>query len=119
MPDGLEEEYTQAIRHIEEQTGRKYATPEGDMPLLFSVRSGAPISMPGDVYCVLHVLGWEEESRCDNERRWCVLAGMMDTVLNLGMNDEMAEHIAKATKNERFAYDTYRRFIQMYADVRF
>jgi hypothetical protein len=43
---------------------------------------------------------------------------MMDTVLNLGMNDETAEHIAKATKNERFAYDTYRRFIQMYADVR-
>ena len=42
---------------------------------------------------------------------------MMDTVLNLGMNDEMAEHIVRSTGNERFAYDTYRRFIQMYANV--
>src|SRR6185436_20521805 len=58
-------------------------------PLLVSVRSGAPVSMPG----------------------------MMDTVLNLGLNDETVEGIARKTRNPRFAYDSYRRFLQMFSDV--
>ena len=72
---------------LEEQTGKKF----GDIqnPLLVSVRSGARQSMPG----------------------------MMDTILNLGLNDRVVEAFAKKTKNPRFAYDSYRRFIQMYSDV--
>ena len=72
---------------LEEQAGKKF----GDVsnPLLVSVRSGARASMPG----------------------------MMDTILNLGMNDEVVEGVAKLTDNPRFAYDSYRRFIQMYTDV--
>ena len=67
--------------------GAKFGDPEN--PLLVSVRSGAPVSMPG----------------------------MMNTILNLGMNDQIVEGLAKKTGNARFAYDSYRRFIQMFADV--
>lgn len=75
------------LKKLEEKTGKKF----GDVknPLLVSVRSGAPISMPG----------------------------MMDTVLNLGLNDESVKGLAEQTQNPRFAYDSYRRFIQMFGDV--
>ena len=76
-----------AKKQLEELSGKKLGDPTN--PLLVSVRSGARASMPG----------------------------MMDTILNLGINDEVVETIAKATNNERFAYDSYRRFIQMFADV--
>ena len=72
---------------LEEQAGKQFGDPKN--PLLVSVRSGARASMPG----------------------------MMDTILNLGMNDEVVEGIAELTNNPRFAYDSYRRFIQMFADV--
>ena len=74
-------------RELEKSIGKKF----GDLknPLLVSVRSGARVSMPG----------------------------MMDTILNLGLNDETAEGLAKISKNPRFAYDSYRRFIQMYSNV--
>ena len=72
---------------LEEQAGKKFG--DVDDPLLVSVRSGARASMPG----------------------------MMDTILNLGMNDQVVEGVARLTDNPRFAYDSYRRFIQMYADV--
>ncbi|AIS52193.1 pyruvate, phosphate dikinase PpdK [Thermoanaerobacter kivui] len=72
---------------LEEITGKKFGNPSN--PLLVSVRSGARVSMPG----------------------------MMDTILNLGLNDDTVEGLAKATNNERFAYDSYRRFIQMFSDV--
>ena len=72
---------------LEEQSGKKFG--DVDDPLLVSVRSGARASMPG----------------------------MMDTILNLGMNDQVVEGVARLTDNPRFAYDSYRRFIQMYADV--
>ena len=87
LPRHLETEYNVALRLVEEKMGASFGDP--DNPLLFSVRSGAPVSMPG----------------------------MMNTILNLGMNDEIAEGLAKKTNNPRFAYDSYRRFIQMYADV--
>ena len=85
-----EEIQAQIMEHIakmEEITGKKF----GDMenPLLVSVRSGARASMPG----------------------------MMDTILNLGLNDIAVQGLAKLTNNERFAYDSYRRFIQMFSDV--
>jgi pyruvate, orthophosphate dikinase len=86
-PDGLEAEVEAAIRRIEEIVGVGFGDPAN--PLLVSVRSGAPISMPG----------------------------MMDTVLNLGLNDETVQGLAKQAEDERFAYDSYRRFIQMYGDV--
>jgi pyruvate,orthophosphate dikinase len=86
-PDGLEAEATAAVRRIEEIVGARFG--DADNPLLVSVRSGAPISMPG----------------------------MMDTVLNLGLNDETVEGLAKQAEDGRFAYDSYRRFIQMYGDV--
>lgn len=76
-----------AIKEVEKQTGKKFG--DSSNPLLFSVRSGARVSMPG----------------------------MMDTVLNLGMNDETVAGVAKLTGNPRFAWDSYRRFIQMYANV--
>jgi len=76
-----------ALSTIEEQSGKKFGNIEN--PLLVSVRSGARVSMPG----------------------------MMDTILNLGLNDETVEVISKLTGNERFAYDSYRRFIQMFSDV--
>ena len=75
------------IGKLEKITGKKFGDTEN--PLLVSVRSGARASMPG----------------------------MMDTILNLGMNDEVAERVAEKTGNRRFAYDSYRRFIQMYSDV--
>ena len=75
------------LKQIEELTGKTFG--QGPNPLLVSVRSGAAISMPG----------------------------MMDTVLNLGLNDEAVEGLAKKTNNDRFAWDSYRRFIQMYGDV--
>ena len=76
-----------AIAHIESLTGTKFG--DASNPLLVSVRSGARVSMPG----------------------------MMDTVLNLGMNDDAVEAIAKKSGNARFAWDSYRRFVQMYGDV--
>ena len=76
-----------AIKRVEELTGRKFGDKE--LPLLVSVRSGARASMPG----------------------------MMDTILNLGMNDEAVEAVAQLSGNPRFAWDSYRRFVQMYGDV--
>lgn len=84
-PEGLEAQVKEAIVKTEKAMGKKFGDPEN--PLLFSVRSGARVSMPG----------------------------MMDTVLNLGLNDETIKGLIK--QNERFAYDSYRRFIQMYGDV--
>ena len=83
----IEEEIFSNIKLLEEQIGKEFGS--NDNPLLVSVRSGARASMPG----------------------------MMDTILNLGLNDISVEGLAKKTKNERFAYDSYRRFIQMYSDV--
>ncbi|MDR2890606.1 MAG: pyruvate, phosphate dikinase [Alistipes sp.] len=83
----LRPEVEKAMKQIEEQTGRKFG--DKTMPLLVSVRSGARASMPG----------------------------MMDTILNLGMNDAAVEAIAKLSGNPRFAWDSYRRFVQMYGDV--
>jgi len=86
-PEGLEAEVEVALKRVEETVGARF----GDMenPLLVSVRSGARVSMPG----------------------------MMDTVLNLGLNDETVEGLAKHSGDARFAYDSYRRFIQMFGDV--
>src|SRR4026208_174161 len=75
------------IARLEEATGKKLGDPKN--PLLVSVRSGAPVSMPG----------------------------MMETILNLGLNDRTALGLAQQSSNVRFAYDSYRRFIQMYSDV--
>ena len=83
----IEAEIYEYLRKLEEISGKKFGDAEN--PLLVSVRSGARASMPG----------------------------MMDTILNLGLNDEVVVGFAKLTNNERFAYDSYRRFIQMYADV--
>ena len=87
LPTLLEQEYRVALDLVEKQMGARFGDP--DNPLLFSVRSGAPVSMPG----------------------------MMNTILNLGINDDIAAGLAKKTANPRFAYDSYRRFIQMFADV--
>jgi pyruvate,orthophosphate dikinase len=86
-PPGLEKQVMEGLRHIEKIMGRKFGDPEN--PLLVSVRSGARKSMPG----------------------------MMETVLNIGLNDETAKGLIKQTNNPRFVYDAYRRLIQMYADV--
>ncbi|MEP2988825.1 MAG: pyruvate, phosphate dikinase [Parasphingorhabdus sp.] len=86
-PDSLTAEVGQGVAHIEGVTGKKFG--DAADPLLVSVRSGARASMPG----------------------------MMDTVLNLGLNDETVEGLAKTSGDERFAWDSYRRFIQMYSDV--
>ena len=83
----LKDEVESAIAQIEEQTNTKFG--DKNNPCLVSVRSGARVSMPG----------------------------MMDTVLNLGLNDDAVEGIAKKSGNERFAWDSYRRFVQMYGDV--
>ena len=83
----LKPEVERAIKNIENLTGRKFGDKE--LPLLVSVRSGARASMPG----------------------------MMDTILNLGMNDEAVEAVSKLSGNPRFAWDSYRRFVQMYGDV--
>lgn len=76
-----------AMKALEKETGKTFGS--GENPLLVSVRSGAPVSMPG----------------------------MMDTVLNLGLNDESVESLARASSDRRFAYDSFRRFIQMYGNV--
>ncbi len=86
-PQGLTEQIKKGITAIENEMGAKLG--DGHHPLLISVRSGAAVSMPG----------------------------MMDTVLNLGLNDETVKALAKHTGNERFAYDSYRRFIDMFGDV--
>ena len=86
-PDGLQEEIEEHLRRLEERMGKRLG--DKDDPLLVSVRSGAAISMPG----------------------------MMDTVLNLGLNDESVAGLASQTGDQRFAYDAYRRFIQMFADI--
>ena len=85
--EGIRAEILEYIGRLEASIGKKFGDTEN--PLLVSVRSGARASMPG----------------------------MMDTILNLGMNDEVAERFAEKTNNPRFAYDSYRRFIQMYSDV--
>ena len=87
MPDGLEAAVTDALVKVGAIAGRAFGDPE--KPLLLSVRSGARASMPG----------------------------MMDTVLNLGLNDDTVLAVARDSGDERFAFDSYRRFIQMYADV--
>ncbi len=86
-PAGLDAEVAKNIKRVEKSMGATFGDPK--KPLLFSVRSGAPASMPG----------------------------MMDTVLNLGLNEATLAGLIAKTKNERFVYDSYRRFIQMYGDV--
>ncbi len=86
-PDGLKEEVEENLRKLEEATGMRFG--DAESPLLVSVRSGAAVSMPG----------------------------MMDTVLNLGLTDETVTGLVARTSNERFAYDSYRRLVQMYGDV--
>ena len=86
-PDGLNAEVETALAAVEKLVGRKFG--DANDPLLVSVRSGARASMPG----------------------------MMDTVLNLGLNDQTVEALASVSGDRRFAYDSYRRFIQMYGDV--
>jgi pyruvate,orthophosphate dikinase len=86
-PEGLEDEVGAALAEVARAVGAEFGSSE--RPLLVSVRSGARASMPG----------------------------MMDTVLNLGLNDETVEGLARLTSDERFAYDSYRRFIHMYSDV--
>jgi pyruvate,orthophosphate dikinase len=87
LPPGLEDEIAAHMTRLEERTGKRFGDPAD--PLLVSVRSGAAVSMPG----------------------------MMDTILNLGLNDEAVEGLARTTGNERFAWDAYRRLIQMYGKV--
>jgi pyruvate, orthophosphate dikinase len=87
FPPGMWEQTLEALTDIEEQTGKEFGNPEN--PLLVSVRSGARVSMPG----------------------------MMDTVLNLGLNEETLEGLTRLTDNEWFAYDAYRRFLTMFSDI--
>ena len=87
-PSDLQEQVAAGLADVEKIMGAKFGTTEGPL-LLVSVRSGARASMPG----------------------------MMDTVLNLGLNDTTVQNLVKLTGDERFAYDSYRRFIQMYSDV--
>jgi len=87
FPPGLWEEVCDALREVEERMGRRFGDP--DQPLLVSVRSGAKFSMPG----------------------------MMDTVLNLGLNDRTVRGLQRMTQNPRFAYDAYRRFLQMFGRI--
>ncbi len=87
IPDGLYKEVFQSLRSVEKTVGRRFGSTAN--PLLLSVRSGAQFSMPG----------------------------MMDTILNLGLNDETVQALAKLTNNERFALDSYRRLIQMFGNV--
>ena len=87
VPDGLEGEVEKHVAALEEKTGKRFGD-RGD-PLLVSVRSGAAISMPG----------------------------MMDTILNVGLDDESVEGLAATTGNRRFAYDSYRRLVQMYGET--
>lgn len=87
MPEGLLDDLREKLGELEKQTSKEFGNP--DHPLLLSVRSGAPYSMPG----------------------------MMDTILNLGLDDQVVEALAKRTGNERFALDAYRRFLQMFGKV--
>ena len=87
MPDGVEEAVAEALERLEGFTGKRFG--DEDDPLLVSVRSGAAVSMPG----------------------------MMDTILNLGLTDRSVEGLARVSGDERFAWDSYRRFLQMYGDV--
>ncbi len=87
LPEGLMEQVREGMKWIESKVGRKFGSPEN--PLLVSVRSGAPVSMPG----------------------------MMDTVLNLGINDVIVKGLAKQLRSERAAYDAYRRFLQMFGKI--
>jgi len=87
LPDGLMEEITSQLATLEKEMGQEFG--RGDNPLLLSIRSGARESMPG----------------------------MMDTILNCGLNDHTAAVLAKQSGNPEFAYDSYRRLIQMYSDV--
>jgi pyruvate,orthophosphate dikinase len=87
LPTDLEAEYRAALQLVETRMGARFGDPSN--PLLFSVRSGAPVSMPG----------------------------MMNTILNLGLNDAITAGLAEKTGNARFAYDSQRRFMQMFADV--
>jgi pyruvate, orthophosphate dikinase len=87
LPDGLMDEVADALAQLESKMDKRLGA--DDDPLLVSVRSGAPFSMPG----------------------------MMDTVLNLGLNDRSVGGLAKQTKNDRFAYDSYRRFVQMFGKI--
>src|SRR5215211_6351319 len=87
LPEGLEDDIAEHVARLEEGTGKRFGD-ESD-PLLVSVRSGAAVSMPG----------------------------MMDTILNLGLNDVSTEGLARTTGNHRFAYDSYRRLVQMFGDV--
>jgi pyruvate,orthophosphate dikinase len=87
VPAGLDEEVEEHLRLLEEKTGKRFGDPTD--PVLLSVRSGAAVSMPG----------------------------MMDTILNLGLTDQTVEGLARTTGNARFAYDSYRRLIQMFGEV--
>jgi pyruvate,orthophosphate dikinase len=87
VPEGAREQVDESLHRLERLMGKRFGDPED--PLLISVRSGARVSMPG----------------------------MMDTILNLGLNDETVEALARVSGNERFALDSYRRFLQMYGDV--
>ncbi len=87
FPPGMEEQVREEIKNLEQKTGKKFGEPEN--PLLVSIRSGAPVSMPG----------------------------MMDTVLNLGLNDRTVEGLAAGTGDRRFVYDCYRRLLNMFGDV--
>src|SRR5207245_775184 len=87
LPTGLEDEISEHIEALEEKTGKRFG--DDSDPLLVSVRSGAAVSMPG----------------------------MMDTILNLGLNDAAADGLARSTGNERFAFDSYRRLLQMFGEV--
>ena len=87
VPAGLDEEVDEHIARLEQRAGMRFGDPE--RPLLVSVRSGAAISMPG----------------------------MMDTILNLGLGDVAVEGLARSTGNRRFAFDSYRRLVQMYGEV--
>src|SRR5437879_1493755 len=87
LPDGLEQEVAEHVERLEQRTGLRFG--DSERPLLVSVRSGAAVSMPG----------------------------MMDTVLNLGLNDAATEGLARSTGNVRFARDSYRRLIQMFGEV--
>ena len=87
MPIGLMDDVRRALSDVERQAGKKFGDPQ--KPLLLSVRSGARLSMPG----------------------------MMETVLNLGLNDETLNGLIELTQNERFGYDSYRRFLTMFGSV--
>src|ERR1700712_1698073 len=87
LPEGLWNQVLAALKDVEANMGKEFGNPKN--PLLFSVRSGARFSMPG----------------------------MMDTILNLGLNERTLKAVIEATGNPRFAYDSYRRFIMMFSDV--